>query len=185
MTLRGLYNYVMKAITNRPSINATIDEYELGKSSLSLQRYSSAGTSYRDVQNSPPIGPRRSMPIPARARSGSVGIAYSTTSPPPAPPLLCDDSNGTSTSRPLPPALNLSGSVRSFRLSGQSPSTRNVRFQPQTTGTSGNDERQCEGDRNGAGGEDGEDGVTCQVDPNAHVTFRERLGGYLHPRDMR
>lgn len=183
MTLRGLYNYVMKSITSRPSINQCIDEYGLGKSLLSLQRYTSGGTSDRDIQSSPMIGPSKAIPMPARARSGSVGIAYSKMSPSPAPPLFCDDNR---TSRQLPPALNLSGSVRSLRSSGQTPSTRNVRFHPHTSSTSGNDQGKCEdGDRNGAGGEDGEDGATCQIDPNAHVTFRERLGGYLHPRDMR
>ena len=123
------------------------------------------------------MGPSKAISMPARVRSGSVGIAdfMAPQQRPPPPPLISGDS------RNLPSALNASsGSVRSLRSSGQTSSTRGVRFHPLTPGgTSGNDQEQ-QGEEN-----DGEVDGNSQIDPNAHVTFRERLGGYLHPRDMR
>mmetsp|Transcript_23077 Transcript_23077/g.50017 ORF Transcript_23077/g.50017 Transcript_23077/m.50017 type:complete len:632 (+) Transcript_23077:333-2228(+) len=173
-TLRGLYNYVMKSITNRPSINATIDEYGVGKSILSLQRY----TSDRDVHNSPIIRTGKAIPMTARARSGSVGSAYSTISPPLPPPPLSSDNGHTG--RAIRSALINTGSVRTFRSAGQTPSARNVRFHPNSIRGNANQRQNEDGERNQGGEEDGE-----ELDPNALVTFRERLGGYLHPRDMR
>ena len=149
MTLRGLYNYVMKCITNvRPSTQSAIECGGGGTGrggpggssrSVSLQECTSEG----ETQMSPSIGPRAELTRPTRLRSGSVSVGDS-------------------------PAVNAFGS------SAQS-STRSVRFHPLTPGLRGND-----GDQGREGGE----GVTNQLE-NTQVTYRERLGGYLHPRDMR
>mmetsp|Transcript_5775 Transcript_5775/g.16270 ORF Transcript_5775/g.16270 Transcript_5775/m.16270 type:complete len:644 (+) Transcript_5775:165-2096(+) len=181
MTLRGLYNYVMKCITHRPSIQSAI-ECGGGASStcnsggpgrptrsFSLQRCTSEG----EAQFSPQIGPRASLTRPTRLRSGSVSVDNSTRTMPP-PPLF---SESCGNSQQLPPAVNSLGS------SGQpSPwsSTRSVRFHPLTPGGA-NDVNGGEGE----GQEGGGDGDASNLPENTHVTFRERLGGYLHPRDMR
>ena len=181
MTLRGLYNYVMKCITNRPSIQSAIEcgaggggssggagGVGPGRSSrtFSLQRC----TSESEAQMSPAIGPRASLTRPTRLRSGSVGVDDSSRTMPP-PPLY----SGTSgDGQRLPPSANNSGS------SAQTPSwssTRSVRFHPLTPGGAN--------DVDGNKGQEGGDGGVSNQFENTHVTFRERLGGYLHPRDMR
>ena len=181
MTLRGLYNYVMKCITNRPSIQSAIEcggggggggagGVGPGRSSrsFSLQRC----TSESEAQMSPAIGPRASLTKPTRLRSGSVSVDDSSRMMPP-PPLYSDTSTDGNSQR-LPPAVNTLGS--SAQTSSWS-STRSVRFHPLTPGGAN--------DVDGNEGQEGGDGGIPNQFENSHVTFRERLGGYLHPRDMR
>ena len=177
MTLRGLYNYVMKCITDRPSIQSAIECGGSGVAgggpgrstrSLSLQRCTSEG----ETQFSPEIRPRASLTKPTRLRSGSVSDSSRMMPPPP----LYSGSGGNN--QRLPPTVNALGS------SGQpSPwsSSRSVRFHPLTPGAA--NDVNIDGGEEGQGGEG--DGDAVNPTENTHVTFRERLGGYLHPRDMR
>ena len=175
MTLRGLYNYVMKCITNRPSIQSAIEcgaggggVVGPGRSSRSFSFQRS--TSESEAQMSPAIGPRASLTKPTRLRSGSVSVDDSSRTMPPPPLYSGTGGDG----QQLPPAANNFGS--SVQTSSWS-STRSVRFHHLTPGGAN--------DVDGNEGQEGGDGGVSNQFENTHVTFRERLGGYLHPRDMR
>ena len=186
-TIRALYRYVLDAIADRTGVLQAAaytqlwqKKTEVGQQTVVATTEPTAGMSTSNSSSSDTIPPPLLVPIGADGRIVFKPSSQDIESPvTPSSESIENPHNATSSSPPdTPPphdnTLQQPSSSSSSSHAGIPLSPAPVVSQPTTNlGLSSSSTHRAQPSTN-------TDGV-----PHSNVTYRERLGGYLHPRDMR